>query len=411
MIFLFDIAGIGHAVWESLSMAFAMFWEILWALILGFGLSAVVQAIVSKREMAGLLPDDSTKSISIAGGLGAASSSCSYAAVALARSIFRKGANFTAAIAFQFASTNLVIELGIIMIVLMGWQFALAEFIGGPVMIVILALLFKAFLTPRLVEGARRQAEKGVKGIMEGHAGMDMAVTEGPLLKRMFSEAGKTAISHYFVMDWHALWKDIGVGLLLAGALGALVPHAFWQSFFFTSHPLFAKLWGPLVGPLVAILSFVCSIGNVPLAAVLWNGGISFGGVIAFIFADLIVLPILNIYRKYYGLKVSVFLFATFYAAMVGAALLVEFLFDALRLIPVVRAAKVVEASITLNYTTGLNIIFLVIATFLLVRFFRTGGPAMLRMMGGSSEHGHHHDHSAHHCERAGEQTGAGTAA
>ena len=389
-------------------MAFAMFWEILWALILGFGLSAVVQAVVSKREMARLLPDDSTKSISIAGGLGAASSSCSYAAVALARSIFRKGANFTAAIAFQFASTNLVIELGIIMIVLMGWQFALAEFIGGPVMIVILALLFKAFLTPRLVEGARRQAEKGVKGIMEGHAEMDMAVTEGPLLKRMFSEAGKTAISHYFVMDWHALWKDIGVGLLLAGALGALVPHAFWQSFFFTSHPLFAKLWGPLVGPLVAILSFVCSIGNVPLAAVLWNGGISFGGVIAFIFADLIVLPILNIYRKYYGLKVSVFLFATFYAAMVGAALLVEFLFDALRLIPVVRAAKVVEASITLNYTTGLNIIFLVIATFLLVRFFRTGGPAMLRMMGGSNEHGHHHDHSAHHCERAGEQTCAG---
>jgi uncharacterized protein len=395
MIFLFDIVGIGHAVWESLSMAFAMFWEILWALILGFGLSAVVQAVVSKREMTRLLPDDSTKSISIACGLGAASSSCSYAAVALARSIFRKGADFTAAIAFQFASTNLVIELGIIMIVLMGWQFALAEFIGGPVMIVILALLFKAFLTPRLVEGARRQAEKGLKGIMEGHAEMDMAVTEGPLLKRIFSKQGKTAISHYFVMDWHALWKDIGIGLLLAGALGALVPHAFWQSFFFTSHPLFAKLWGPLVGPLVAILSFVCSIGNVPLAAVLWNGGISFGGVTAFIFADLIVLPILNIYRKYYGLKVSMFLFATFYAAMVGAALLVEFLFDLLGLIPATRAAKVIEASITFNYTTVLNIIFLVIATWLLVRFFRTGGPEMLRMMDGSGEH-EHNDHSNH---------------
>lgn len=399
MIFLFDIAGIGHSVWESLSMAFAMFWEILWALILGFGLSAVVQAVVSKREMTRLLPDDSTKSISIACGLGAASSSCSYAAVALARSIFRKGANFTAAIAFQFASTNLVIELGIIMVVLMGWQFALAEFIGGPIMIVILALLFKAFLTPRLVEAARRQAEKGVKGIMEGHAEMDMAVTEGPLLKRMLSKNGKTAISHYFVMDWHALWKDIGIGLLLAGALGAIVPHAFWQSFFFTSHPLFAKLWGPLVGPLVAILSFVCSIGNVPLAAVLWNGGISFGGVIAFIFADLIVLPILNIYRKYYGLKASVFLFATFYAAMVGAALLVELLFDVLGLIPATRSAKVIEASITLNYTTVLNIIFLFIATLLLVRFFRTGGPEMLKMMDGSSEHEHHHDHSGHPCE------------
>jgi uncharacterized membrane protein YraQ (UPF0718 family) len=391
-----DIAAIAHAVWQSLSMAFAMFWEILWALILGFGLSAAVQAVVSKREMTRLLPDDSPKSISIACGLGAASSSCSYAAVALARSIFRKGGNFTAAMAFQFASTNLVIELGIIMIVLMGWQFALAEFVGGPIMIVILALLFKVFLTPRLVEAARRQAEKGVKGIMEGHAEMDMAVMEGPLLKRMVSEKGKTAISHYFVMDWQAVWKDIAVGLLLAGVLGATVPHAFWQNFFLTSHPLFAKLWGPLVGPAVAILSFVCSIGNVPLAAVLWNGGISFGGVIAFIFADLIVLPVLNIYRKYYGMKVSVFLFATFYVAMVGAALLVEFLFHALGLIPTTHTAEVVEASITFNYTTVLNVIFLMIAALLLMRFFRTGGLEMLRMMDDSSEHGHHQDHSTH---------------
>src|SRR5713226_5252789 len=170
--------------------------------------------------------------------------------------------------AFQFASTNLVIELGIIMIVLMGWQFALAEFIGGPVMIVMLALLFKAFLTPRLVEAARRQADKGVKGVMEGHAEMDMSVTEGPLVKRIFSKQGKTAISHYFVMDWAAIWKDIAVGLLLAGALGALVPHGFWQGFFLTSHPALARFWGPLIGPVVSIVSFVCSIGNVPLAAV-----------------------------------------------------------------------------------------------------------------------------------------------
>src|SRR5437870_1514535 len=394
-----DIAGISHAVWESVRMAFAMFWEILWALILGFGLSAVVQAVVSKREMTRLLPDDSAKSISIACGLGAASSSCSYAAVALARSIFRKGANFTAAMVFQFASTNLVIELGILMIVLMGWQFAAAEFIGGPIMIAVLVVLFKAFLPPRLVEAARRQADKGVKGIMEGHAEMDMSVTGGPLLKRIFSKEGKTAISHYFVMDWQALWKDIGIGLLLAGALGALVPHSFWQSFFFTSHPVFAKLWGPLVGPLVAILSFVCSIGNVPLAAVLWNGGISFGGVIAFIFADLIVLPVLDIYRKYYGLKVSAFLFATFYAAMVTAALIVELLFDVLGLVPAARVAKVVEASITFNYTTILNIVFLMIALLLLIRFFRTGGPEMLRMMnqpGGHDHHDHHHEHHRH---------------
>jgi len=393
-----DISSIGHAALQSLSMAFAMFWEILWALILGFGLSAVVQAVVSKREMTRLLPDDSAKSISIACGLGAASSSCSYAAVALARSIFRKGANFTAAMVFQFASTNLVIELGILMIVLMGWQFTAAEFIGGPIMIAILVVLFKAFLTPRLVEAARRQADKGVKGSMEGHAEMDMSVTEGPLLKRVFSKEGKTAISHYFVMDWQALWKDIGIGLLLAGALGALVPHSFWQSFFFTSHPVFAKLWGPLVGPLVAILSFVCSIGNVPLAAVLWNGGISFGGVIAFIFADLIVLPVLDIYRKYYGLKVSAFLFATFYAAMVAAALIVELLFDVLGLVPAARVAKVVEASITFNYTTILNIVFMLISALLLIRFFRTGGPEMLRMMNQPGGHDHHHHNHEDHC-------------
>src|SRR5207245_4646516 len=176
--------------------------------------------------------------------------------------------------------------------------------------------------------------------------------------------------------------------------------HTFWQNSFLTSHPLFATLWGPLVGPLVAILSFVCSIGNVPLAAVLWNGGISFGGVIAFIFADLIVLPILDIYRKYYGMKVIVFLFATFYAAMVGAALLVEFLFDALRLIPATRHAKVFEASITFNYTSVLNIIFLIVAALLLVRFFRTGGLEMLKMMDNSNEHGRHQDHSGHEGNR-----------
>src|SRR5206468_8102293 len=184
----------------------------------------------------------------------------------------------------------------------------------------------------------------------------------------------------YFVMDWHALWKDIGIGLLLAGALAATVPHAFWQSFFFTSHPVFAKFWGPLVGPLVSMMSFVCSIGNVPLAAVLWNGGISFGGVIAFIFADLIVLPVLNIYRKYYGAKMSLLLLGTFYATMVGAGLAIEFLFDALGLIPSgPRHAKVIEAHVTLNYTSVLNVGFLILSAILIVRFFKTGGPEMLR--------------------------------
>jgi uncharacterized protein len=207
-------------------------------------------------------------------------------------------------------------------------------------MIVILALLFRRFLTRRLVAEAQENADRGLLGSMEGHAEMDMSVTGGTIWERLRSPKGFTAVANYFVMDWAAIWKDIFGGLLIAGALAAWVPNSFWEAFFFEGNETFAKFWGPLVGPLVAVISFVCSIGNVPLAAVLWNGGISFGGVIAFIFADLIVLPILNIYRKYYGLRVAGFLLATFYAAMVGAALVVEFLFQAVGLVPEERNAK-----------------------------------------------------------------------
>jgi uncharacterized protein len=373
-----DVAGaLGHALW----MAFAMLWEILWPLILGFGLSAVVQAVVSKSEMTKLLPDDSSKSLAIACGLGAASSSCSYAAVALARSIFRKGANFTAAMAFQLASTNLVAELTIIIIVLMGWQFAAAEFLGGPLMVVLIALLFRRFLSRKLITEARAQAEKGLRGKMEGHAEMDMSVTQGSLWQRITSRDGLTATSHYFVMDLAAVWKDIAVGLLIAGALAAWVPADFWNNFFLVSHPIAAKIWGPIVGPIVAVVSFVCSVGNVPLAAVLWNGGISFGGVVAFIYADLLVLPIIDIYRKYYGWKVTGLIVGVFYIAMVIAALLVELLFEALGLIPSHRAARIVEMSVSFNYTTVLNIIFLALVAPLLARFFKTGGPKMMAHM------------------------------
>jgi len=371
------VAAIGHALW----MAFAMFWEILWPLILGFGLSAVVQAVVSKSEMTRLLPDDSSRSLAIACGLGAASSSCSYAAVALARSIFRKGADFTAAMAFQLASTNLVAELTIIIIVLMGWQFAAAEFLGGPLIVVFVALLFRIFLSRQLVTEARTQADKGLKGKMEGHAEMDMSVTEGSFWQRLTSRDGLTATSHYFIMDVAAVWKDIAGGLLIAGALAAWVPKEFWQEFFLVSHPVAAKIWGPIVGPIVAVISFVCSVGNIPLAAVLWNGGISFGGVIAFIYADLIVLPIIDIYSKYYSWKVAGIIVAVFYVAMTLAALLIEFLFQLLGLIPSQRSAQIVEASISFNYTTVLNIIFLAIAALLLVRFFKTGGPKMMAHM------------------------------
>jgi uncharacterized membrane protein YraQ (UPF0718 family) len=374
---------IPHELWRALSFAFGMTWEILWALILGFGLSAVVQAVVSKREMRRLLPDDSPRTLLVASGLGAASSSCSYASVALARSLFRKGADFTAAMAFEIASTNLVIELGIVMALLLGWRFVVGEFVGGPLMIVLVALLFRLFLKRRLVDEARVEAEKGRLGSMEGHAAMDMSAGgEGSWWQRLRTPAGFTSTADYFVMDWAAVGRDIFGGLLLAGALAAWVPDSFWRSLFLEHHTTLAKFWGPLIGPLVAILSFVCSIGNVPLAAVLWNGGISFGGVLAFIFADLLILPIIDIYRRYYGWRMAGFIVATFYATMVAAGLVVEFVFQGIGLQPAVRNAKVVAARVSWNYSTYLNIVFLAVAAVLIVRYFRRGGGwAMLKMM------------------------------
>jgi hypothetical protein len=318
--------------------------------------------------------------------------------VALARSLFRKGANFTAAMVFEIASTNLVVELGIILALLIGWQFTLGEFVGGPIMIVGVAVVFRIFVRRRLIEAARQQADRGLAGSMEGHAAMDMSIASGgSFWRRLASREGYTAVSQIFVMEWAAVIRDVVIGLLIAGAVGAWVPDSFWQHLFLTSQPLAAKLWGPLIGPVISVLSFVCSIGNVPLAAVLWNGGISFGGVVAFIFADLIIIPILLIYRKYYGTKMMLVVLGTFYATMVVAAYIVEFSFGALGLIPATRDARVGDTGVQWNYTTYLNIVFLLLAAALLVRFFRSGGGSMLRMMGGGpgepSEHGHPGSH------------------
>jgi uncharacterized protein len=376
-----------HGLLHALAVSGSMTWEILWALILGFALSAVVQALVRKESIRRLLGDDRPRTLAIAGGLGAASSSCSYAAVALARSLFRKGANFTAAMAFEIGSTNLVIELGIIMALLLGWQFTLAEFIGGPLMIIAMAVLFRLFLRRRLLEAAIAQADRGLAGSMEGHAAMDMSVPGGgSLAQRLRSPAGFTSVAHVFVMEWAAVIRDIVVGLLIAGAIAAWVPDSAWQHFFLSHHPLASKIWGPLVGPLVSVVSFVCSIGNVPLAAVLWNGGISFGGVISFVFADLIILPILVIYRKYYGTRTMLFILWTFYVSMVAAGVLVEIVFALLHITPTDHNATVIEPHISWNYTSVLNVLFLGLAAVLVWRFLATGGRAMLAMMGGSPD-------------------------
>ena len=384
------VDALSHALAEAGSMT----WQITWSLILGFTLSAVVQAVVRRQTVTRLLGDDRPKTLAVAAGLGAASSSCSYAAVALARSLFRRGANFVAAMAFEIASTNLVIELGIILALLLSWQFTLGEFVGGPIMIVLMAVAFRLFVRQRLIAAAREQADKGLAGSMEGHAAMDMSIqARGSFGRRLLSRDGYTSVSHIFVMEWAAVIRDIAVGLLIAGAVAAWVPNSFWQHLFLTGHPLAAKLWGPVIGPVISMLSFVCSIGNVPLAAVLWNGGISFGGVISFIFADLIIIPILVIYRKYYGTKMMLAILGIFYATMVLGGYIIEFLFGALGLIPAERMAKVAEAGIQWNYTTVLNIIFLLLAAALLVRFFRSGGAAMLKMMGGSPDAAGHHAH------------------
>jgi uncharacterized protein len=392
---------------DALRMAFDMFWDVLWPLVLGFALSAVVQLFVSHRTMARLLGDDSPRSLTLATLFGIASSSCSYAAVALARSIFRKGASFTAAMTFEIASTNLVIELGVILIVLLGWQFAAAEYLGGILMVVFLALILRVTLTPRLIALARHHADEGRVGRMEGHAAMDMSVQGGPFLSRLFSPRGYTGVSHLFIMDWASVWVDIVLGFLIAGALAAWVPETAWQHLFLADHPTLAKIEGPLVGPLVSIISFVCSVGNVPLAAVLWRGGISFGGVVSFIFADLIILPILDIYRRYYGGKVALYILGTFYVTTAAAGYVVELIFSGLGIIPSNRAVGVLNEGPQWNYTTALNIVFGALALALLIRFFRTGGPEMLRMMGMSEDAMTHHGDGEEH-DRAGHQTSAG---
>jgi uncharacterized protein len=380
------MGALGHA----LALAGSMTWEILWALILGFTLAAVVQAVVRRETVVRLLGEDSPRALLTASGLGAASSSCSYAAVALARSLFRKGANFTAAMAFEIASTNLVIEMGVILALLIGWQFTVAEFIGGPIMIVVLAVLFRLLLRQKLLREAHEQADKCLAGSMEGHAAMDMSVQrDGSLWQRLSSRDGFTSVSHIFVMEWAAVLRDIVGGLLIAGAVAAWVPHSSLEGLFLADHPVAAALWGPIIGPVVSVLTFVCSVGNIPLAAVLWNGGISFGGVVAFIFADLIIIPILNIYRKYYGIRMALFLLGTFFAAMAVAGYVVELIFGVTGLVPEQRSARVLHEGISWDYTSWLNIVFLVLAAVLVTRFIHTGGIALLRMMGGSPDDEH----------------------
>jgi uncharacterized protein len=341
---------IGQGLWN----AFQMFWEVWWALVLGFLLSGIVQAWVPRAPLERALGDRGPRSAVLATGLGAASSSCSYAAVAIAKSLFQKGASLASAMAFQFASTNLVFEIGIVIWLFLGWEFTLAEFAGGLLLIVLMWIGVRLLVSRREEEQARSHAQAADSGHVHPSAGGS----------RIFSLQGWSDVAHNFRGDWAMLWKEITAGFLIAGFV-ALLPMDFFNSLFLTDQGGALQLiTNVIVGPLVAVLSFVCSVGNIPLAAVLWAGGISFSGVIAFIYADLIIIPLVLIYRRYYGWKITVVIVSLMFGAMVVAALAIDGIFSAAGLIPEERPSieSITERGITWNYTTVLNIVFTLVS-------------------------------------------------
>jgi hypothetical protein len=354
-------------IWNGLKDSFLMAWEVWWALVLGFGISAIVQAWVPRERIESALSGSGPKPVAIASGLGAASSSCSYAAIAIAKSLFQKGASAATALAFQFASTNLVWELGLVLWILIGWQFTVAEYLGGIVMIVLMALLLRAFVSPRLEAYAREHAQHADSGHQHHSVG-----THVSWRKRVTSLSAWSDVAHNFRGDWHMLWKEISLGFLLAGFIAQLGDNFFNGLFVTNAPPVVTAIENVLVGPLIAVLSFVCSVGNVPLAAVLWSGGISFAGVLAFLFADLIVLPIVLIYRKYYGTSFALRITALMFVTMVLAALAVDGVFSALGLIPTGPrpSRNDIFGSIQVDYKLALNIVGTAIfaALFLLTR-------------------------------------------
>jgi hypothetical protein len=352
-------------VGRSLREAFFMFWVTLWPLILGFGLSGAVQSFASRDALHRKLGDHRPPAVARATLYGMVSSSCSYAATAMAKSLFVRGADYVAAMVFMFASTNLVIELGIVLIVLMGWQFAVSEFVGGAIMVVLLASLGGLWLRGRLVVAARARLETAADPTGHVHApahgdGSESTAPDAvPLRSQLRSPAKWADSATYTMADLTMLRRELVIGYVVAGFLAVLVPTSVWQAVFLTGHGFWTTLENVIVGPFIAIISFVCSIGNVPLAAALWHGGISFGGVLAFLFADLITFPLLLIYRRYYGPRLMLRMLVVFWALMSVAALLTEILFHAVGAVPTSRPATVAPAEFSWNYTTYLNIVFL----------------------------------------------------
>ena len=353
------ISAVGDGLWNAFQMA----WEVGWALVLGFALSGVVQAWIPRSRMEQALGGRDLRTAALSTGLGAASSSCSYAAVAIAKSMFQKGASLASAMVFQFASTNLVFEIGIVMWIFLGWEFTLAEFLGGLILIVLMWAGIRLFVTRRLEEQAREHALEA----QTGHAHHMAGSTGLTWRERLTSAQAWSDVAHNFRGDIEMLWKEITAGFLIAGFV-ALLPMSFFNGLFLTDAPAWIRIpENVVVGPLVAILSFVCSVGNVPLAAVLWAGGISFSGVIAFIYADLLIVPLLLVYRKYYGGSMAALISGVMFASIVLAALAVSAIFGVAGLIPSERpdVDSITARGIEWNYTTFLNILFFGVALML----------------------------------------------
>jgi len=356
------VSDVFEVIWHGLRDSLLMVWAVWWALVLGFAISAIVQAWVPRERVQSALAGSGARPLALATGLGAASSSCSYAAIAIARSLFVKGASAVTSLAFQFASTNLVWELGLVLWVLLGWQFTLGEYLGGIVMIVLMAVLLRAFVSPRLEAQARRHAEHAGEGHHHHHHHSPGPPPAG-WRERLTSRAAWTEVAENFRGDWEMLYKEIAVGFLLAGFIAQLGNDFFNGLFLEHAEPPFGALENVIVGPLIAVLSFVCSIGNVPLAAVLWSGGISFAGVLAFLFADLIVLPIIAAYIKYYGRRYAVRIVALMFVTMACAALAVDAAFSALGLVPQgPRPSRAdVFGTVAVDYKLFLNLFGLVV--------------------------------------------------
>jgi uncharacterized membrane protein YraQ (UPF0718 family) len=370
------MADVISTVGEGFKQSFLMAYEVWWALVLGFAISAIVQAWVPRERVQSALAGSGIGPLARATGLGAASSSCSYAAIAIAKSLFQKGASAVTTLAFQFASTNLVWELGLVIWILLGWQFTLAEFVGGIILIVLMAILLRTFVSPKLEEQAREHAQHAQT--MHVHPTSETKVA---WRERARSKEAWTDVAQNFRGDWTMLWKEISIGFVLAGFIG-LLGDDFFNSLFIEDAPAGVKLLeNVIVGPIIAVLSFVCSIGNAPLAAVLWSGGIGFGGVIAFIFADLIVLPIVAAYVKYYGWPFAMRITALMFVVVVLAALVVDGLFSLVGLIPDTRPSRSdIFGSIELDYKLVLNVLGLIVFAAL---FYLTRGTGMA----------HHHEH------------------